>query len=352
VLRAVAAARPEESLRALFEHDWPAYRRWFLRDGESQRPTYLECERALSEHMPELLPTWQRIVEAVGGTDLQARFLSLWRPRPYLAGCSQAVWTRGAPFLIRNYDYHPALWDGTLLCSAWSGRRVLAMTDCLWGVLDGVNDAGLSVALSFGGRRALGVGFGMPIILRYVLETCERAEEAVEVLERVPTHMAYNVTVLDIHGTVRTVRASPDRPPETSAATCATNHQNDEWPEYALATRSVEREDLLRSAMRDPGLDAATFAENFLRPPLRGEAFARGRGTLYTAIYKPAEASVTLRWPGLERTWSLHAFDEEAVPLTFGAATAPSAHENTAGLATAAHATESDDSQQRGGTHP
>lgn len=342
IIRAVAAERPEESLRELFEHAWPAYRRWFLRDGESRRPTYLECERALRTHMPELLPLWQRIVEAVGGGDLEARFLSLWCPRPYLAGCSQAAWTRGAPLLIRNYDYHPSLWDGTLLCSAWSGPPVLAMTDCLWGALDGVNEAGLSVALSFGGRKVVGEGFGMPIILRYVLETCTRTEEAVAVLERVPSHMAYNVTVLDAQATVRTVQVAPDRPARTSASPCATNHQDDEWPEYAAATKSIERERLLCGALASPETSAEWLVNQFLEPPLRGVAYASGHGTLYTAIYAPATQAVTLRWPGVERSWSLHDFREADVPLTFGPTVTSPAH--------AAHASASNERTRRGGT--
>ena len=50
------------------------------------------------------------------------------------------------------------------------------MSDCLWGLLDGVNDAGLAVSLTFGGRRVLGDGFGIPIVIRYLLETCETVD--------------------------------------------------------------------------------------------------------------------------------------------------------------------------------
>ena len=46
------------------------------------------------------------------------------------------------------------------------------MSDCLWGLLDGVNDAGLAVSLTFGGRRDVGDGFGIPIVVRYLLEVC------------------------------------------------------------------------------------------------------------------------------------------------------------------------------------
>ena len=52
------------------------------------------------------------------------------------------------------------------------------MSDCLWGLLDGMNDAGLAVSLTFGGRPVLGDGFGIPLVMRYVLETCEDVAEA------------------------------------------------------------------------------------------------------------------------------------------------------------------------------
>ena len=47
-----------------------------------------------------------------------------------------------------------------------------------------MNDAGLAVSLTFGGRPQVGDGFGIPLVIRYVLEVCETIEEAVRVLRR------------------------------------------------------------------------------------------------------------------------------------------------------------------------
>ena len=58
------------------------------------------------------------------------------------------------------------------------------MSDCLWGLLDGMNDAGLAVSLTYGGRRVLGHGFGIPLVLRYLLETCDNVRDASRVLKR------------------------------------------------------------------------------------------------------------------------------------------------------------------------
>ena len=59
--------------------------------------------------MPELVPTYERLVELAGGDELAARFLSLYRPPGFVVGCTQAAWTRDdAPVLVRNPDYPAA----------------------------------------------------------------------------------------------------------------------------------------------------------------------------------------------------------------------------------------------------
>lgn len=108
------------------------------------------------------------------------------------------------------------------------------MLDCLWGLLDGVNDEGLAVSLTFGGRPQVGDGFGIPLVIRYVLEVCGTVGEAVDVLRRVPVHMSYNVTALDRAGGWATVYVAPDRPARVTGRAVATNHQGtvewEPWP--------------------------------------------------------------------------------------------------------------------------
>ena len=148
LFRAIAEDEPGEKWQDLFTEQWPAYRQWFLSEGIEERPTYLEGLKKLKRYMPELLPTYERLCELSDGLDLEARFLNLYRPPAYITGCSQVVWTGDEPVLIRNYDYSPALCEGVILLSRWHGRAVLSMVDCLWGALDGVNDAGLAVSLT------------------------------------------------------------------------------------------------------------------------------------------------------------------------------------------------------------
>ena len=201
--------------------------------------------------MPELLPTYERLVELAGGGDIAARFLTLYRPPAYMRGCSQAVWTGPPPLLVRNYDYSPQLFEGTVLHTAWNGRTVIGTGDCLWGLVDGMNEDGLAVSLSFGGRREVGEGFGVPLLLRYILEFCSTTKESVEVLCRVPTHMSYNVTVLDRQGDYKTVFIAPDRKPQVRDLAMTTNHQQGvEWHQHARASATLERERALRTLPR------------------------------------------------------------------------------------------------------
>jgi predicted choloylglycine hydrolase len=297
----------------IFQEKWPHYRAWFLQDGEEARPSYATSVRMLRAHMPELVPAYERLVDLAGGGDLAARMLSLYRPPPYLAACSQGVWTHGDPLLVRNYDYAPSRTEGIVWLQRLLERRVIGMSDCLWGLLDGMNDAGLAVSLTFGGRRVLGDGFGIPIVLRYLLEVCETVPQARAVLARLPYSLAHNVTVVDRAGDVLTAYLSPDREPIFRAFPVATNHQGIvEWPEQAKATRTIEREQRIVELLQDGSAGRDGFTAAFLEPPLFSTAYASGFGTLYTAAYHPAQGLAEYRWPAFTWTRSFSDFADDS----------------------------------------
>ncbi len=300
---AVAEAKPGTKWQAGFHKNWPDYKAWFLSRGGHRGPSLGKSVQQLRRFMPELLPTYERLVELAGGDELAARFLSCYQPPAYLSGCSQAVWLGPEePILIRNYDLDPRLCEGLIFSSAWHGRKVIATNECLWGVDDGINDAGLALSLAFGGRKVVGKGFGIPLILRYILEFCDTTAEAIEVLRRVPSHMAYNVTVLDRQGNYATVMVAPDRPTQVTHAPVATNHQGAvENPEHARFTRTLERERFLTERLGDDRLNEQALIANFLRAPLYNTAYRSGFGTLYTAIYRTEQGQAEFRWP--DSTW-------------------------------------------------
>jgi len=320
--QAVAEPQPGPQTAARFEATWPAYRRWYLRDGDAARPSYPVVRDALHAHMPELVPAWERIVALVGGGDLAARMLSLYDPPPLVTGCSQAVF---GTLLVRNYDFDPMLLEGVIARTELT-RPVIGMSDCIWGLLDGVNDAGLSMSLAFGGRRATAPGFAMPLVVRYLLECCDTTGEAVSTLARLPVQASYNLTILDRAGEAATAHVAPDRPLSIGQTVVATNHQHVvEWPEHAEAVRSEERERHMLDLIERGDL----AVERFLEPPLYSTDYDDGFGTLYTAAYVPADAAVEYRWPGLTWRQSCAAFEEgiRAVRLPSWKSSSDSSHE-------------------------
>ncbi len=319
IFRTVDEPEPGEKWRGLFNLHWSAYERWYLSETERERPSYLTCYNALRKHMPELVPTYQRLCGLAGGGDIASRMLSLYRPPPYITGCSQAVMANArSNLLVRNYDYPPELCEGTILSTCWNGRRVIAMSDCLWGVLDGINDVGLSVSLAFGGRKAVGDGFGAPIILRYILEFCETTHEASEVLARVPTHMAYNITVNDSLGRYVTAMIGPDRPATIKRIPVATNHQKKiEWHAHALASETIIRERQLSILIDDEDTTEDRLVSAFFSPPLFRTDYKRGLGTIYTAIYHPDEGRAQYHWAHHSLDVSFDHFEETSVDIRY-----------------------------------
>src|SRR6201991_4041481 len=237
-------AEPGPRWRALYDATWPAYRSWYTREGLAARPSLRECRHALTRYLPELVPSWERLCRLSRNDSVAARMLSMWCLPAFAVGCSQMVLPGEDPTLVRNYDYDPALFEAVIASTDYSGRRrVLGTSDMLWGLLDGMNEDGLAVSLTFGGSPDVGDGFGIPLFLRYVLETCATVDEAVSTLRRIPVSQSYNVALVDSAGDHATVFVAPGQPTEVSELHATTNHRLDqvEHPTHAARFNSVGR---------------------------------------------------------------------------------------------------------------
>lgn len=321
VFDAVAEACPGAKWRGRWNRSWPAYEAWFRARGGDAGPDLTACVAALGRHMPELVPLHATLARVAGGGDRAARFLSTWCPPAYLGGCSLAARSKdGIVRLVRNYDLAPELNEGLLLRSEWTGRPVMGMVEFLWGLSDGINEAGLAVALAFGGHDEVREGFGVTTILRYVLETCTDVAGAVAVLARVPSHMHYNIVLADRTGAVASVEMIAGGGMRRMQGGVATNHQHGQRAALRPGfTRTVERRahlELLFAGKIAP--DA--LAGRFLEPPLFQRDYDRGFGTLFTAEYDPVDAALALRWPGQRWHQRLADFREGSRTIAYTAA--------------------------------
>ena len=314
-IKSIDEEKPGEKWREVFERIWPYYRSWFVQDGVTARPGYLSCSEAIDEYMPELAPVYEEVCELAGGGDLPSRYLSMWNPPAFMSGCTQVAWTKNTPALIRNYDYNPKWFEGVMLKSNWL-RPVMGISDCNWGLLDGMNDSGLCASLNFGGRNVVGEGFGIPLVIRYLLETCENVNEAVQALERIPVHMAYNVMLMDRDSNYATLFLGPDRTPALITKQACTNHQeNIMWPEYARETQTIEREKAAFDYLNDDEMDLNSMCKKFLQAPLHQFDAKKSFGTLYSAAWFPENGEAKIFWKGKELNQSFHKFTEDQVTI-------------------------------------
>lgn len=290
---------PGPRWRALWDATRTAYRSWYLSEGEAARPALAECREALEQHMPELVPTWERLVALADDDDVAARLLSMWRMPIFAAGCSQVVLPGTSPVLIRNYDYDPNLFEGVIASTNYSGSRaVLGTSDMLWGLVDGMNDAGLSISLTYGGRSGGEAGFAIPLVIRYLLETCTTVAQVCERLEGLPVAQAYNLAMVDTEGAHATVFVAPGEAPEVSELQVSTNHRLDqvENPETAARFGSLIRQQHLTEHLNRDAPSEDSLVDSFASAPVLNDQYSEGFGTLYTVSYRPQHGEATYVW--------------------------------------------------------
>jgi len=316
--RALSEDRPGAIWQHEFNTRWPAYHRWFLHYGEQDRPSYYDSIKALRQYMPEFQTTYETMIELAGGGDHAARFLAQYNPPPLFRACSQAVYIQDEPVIVRNYDYSPFMFDGLVMRSQYDQRAVIAMTDCMSGLLDGMNQDGLALSMTFGGHKEFCDGFAITISLRYVLEYATNVKEAIELLKGIPVHGAYNVTLVDRTGETATLIFTPGQDTRVSDAVTATNHQpGSSWPKYEQKVKTFSRLERLEEIIENKQDSIDSFAFNFLQAPLYNNQFARGFGTLYTAAYFPARGECLYLWPGHEWRFNFNNFQPAEYSLQF-----------------------------------
>jgi predicted choloylglycine hydrolase len=276
---------------------FPAYRAWYKQFNSDIAPSTKDCIKAIRHHMPEMEELFTQLTNLLELQEADSAILSFYCPAPVAFGCSQGVWLQQHPVLVRNFDYLPNLNEGRYIHSSWHGVKVMGTLDCLWGLLDGINEYGLSISVTLVGSVRYTEGFAAPIVVRYILEFCRTTEQAVQILMKVPLCTAYNFTIVDEKFTVKTLEINPLKGIYVSNTPVAANHQGetDMFKDPKIYS-SILRKNTMLDLLHSPYSTVESFIHAFGYFPLMTTDHTTGVTTLYTAAYNCLLKSAEYRW--------------------------------------------------------
>ena len=301
-------------------------RRWFA----THHPAHLERSKGVADHFGRDANDPSVAFDWVSTYDIPA-------------GCSvafypPAVTKDGAGVLARNFDFPTAAFTAIVGLPALPGERalaadpwvielhpdegyasvVIAIMD-LMGAMDGINEAGLAVALLADNEspepeptRTPQVGLAEQQVVRYLLDTCATVDEAKTALllaKHYYTFTPCHFVVADRSGASFVWEHSPRRNHEVVVDAGAradgrlvcTNHLLHRWPDpsklpvetgpFGTAVLTYRRWETLRAAM-DPGaiVDRSDIRDHLAA--VRFEAPVEGARTFWQALYDVEAASV------------------------------------------------------------
>ena len=115
--------------------------------GRPDGPTWIPyLPRKAENYMPELVPVYEQLCILAGDGGLVIPLFQPLQSSPFYERVYTACWTQPPVGIIRNYDYDPRFFEGVLLNTNWL-KPIIGISDCNWGLLDGMNIDGLTVSL-------------------------------------------------------------------------------------------------------------------------------------------------------------------------------------------------------------
>lgn len=260
--------------------------------GRKHRFTINEQEALdlFSTYMPAMIEELQGLADALGWTMAEAlRDFGGYYVEYERSGCS--IFT-GANYLVRNYDSHPAGYEGRYVIYQPTdlGYATIGPTMQITGRTDGMNEKGLVMGYNFINRIGSDDGFICNMIGRMVLETCATVSEAIDLLKEIPHRTSFNYVVTDPTGETYVVEASP-REVVARKSQASTNHFEilTEENRYHMKD-SLRRMDILNKQEKlntDPY--AAYQLLNNEEHDIFSDEYAASAGTIHTAAYLPKE---------------------------------------------------------------
>ncbi|HLS08357.1 C45 family peptidase [Lentibacillus sp.] len=205
------------------------------------------------------------------------------------SGCS--IFT-DPQYMIRNYDSHPASYEGRYLLYKPSdqGYAVIGPSMQITGRIDGMNEKGLVMGYNFTHRKQSGDGFLCNMIGRMILETCANVEEAISLLKAIPHRHSFSYVLLDRSGESYVVEASPREVAARKSNVC-TNHFYllDKENRYRQE-ESRRREEAIQEQQQQATDPYEAFrVMNDSEKRIYSTKYDAAAGTLHTAAYFPRQ---------------------------------------------------------------
>lgn len=203
------------------------------------------------------------------------------------SGCTVFL---GNDYLVRNYDYHPATYDGRYLLYQPNdgGYAQIGPTSRVTGRMDGLNGEGLAMGYNFMHRKKPANGFVCYMIGRLILELCKNTEEAIQLLSEIPHRSSFSYIMMDKNLNHAIVEVSPRDINVRYDRTC-TNHFKLLTHENRNYTKE-SKERLARTLKQtDIQMDKRKAFELFNSPEyeIYSKLFSSWSGTIHTSMYNP-----------------------------------------------------------------
>ncbi|GGI42397.1 C45 family autoproteolytic acyltransferase/hydolase [Mammaliicoccus stepanovicii] len=222
------------------------------------------------------------------------------------SGCSIFL---GRDYMVRNYDYNPATYDGrlSLFQPTDGGYAQIGPTSRLTGRMDGMNEHGLAMGYNFMHRKKPGDGFVCYMIGRLILETCKNIDEAVTLLKEIPHRSSFSYILMDANNESIIVEATP-RAVITKHSQLCTNHFEVLTHENRnYIKESEERFDRIEQITNSNlELDQAFHYFNDPQYEIYSKLFNSWSGTIHTSAYIPSKLEVLF---ALGENGHIHHFD-------------------------------------------
>jgi len=188
-----------------------------------------ECEAEVKRVFPEILEEFQGFADGCGIScdDLKAFIFSIGAEKHN--SCSIFAASLPNPIFGRNYDFYYEYKKHAETCLTMPKNAYWSVgnSTVFIGKEDGLNEAGLAIAMSSVRPKAFKPGINWFIAIRAVLDKCSNVADAVKFLSKVKFSLSNNYLLVDESGDMAIVEASHQtarvRKPEQGFLV-ATNH--------------------------------------------------------------------------------------------------------------------------------